>query len=336
MWYKKIVIFLLTFFICPLFCLAEEKIELKCNNSVKSIICDISGFSSDYEIVAIEAKIVTTDNLKLIEYKNDSLWIGDASDNLISIYGIGASPNVNFNIGSLKFNVIDDNLDFGNVNLEQVRFADSNYKWHYLNDASSEFDVEYFDVPDNNSWQIILIILATFIILIILIALIIFCFKKIKEDNNYFKVNLRTKIIIIFVILLVIFIGLLILLIYTISSNKENGYLSYGCNKYKTNEVRCELFGYSNFNVNAIEASIDDYLFKDVEFKMFSNWQGDYTNGQFMLVNSENIKNKFKIGDLFIDSSKIQNKKVKIKNIKFVDSIGKEYKVDDLTIKIEE
>ena len=70
MWYKKIVIFLLTFFICPLFCLAEEKIELKCNNSVKSIICDISGFSSDYEIVAIEAKIVTTDNLKLIEYKN--------------------------------------------------------------------------------------------------------------------------------------------------------------------------------------------------------------------------------------------------------------------------
>ena len=55
-----------------------------------------------------------------------------------------------------------------------------------------------------------------------------------------------------------------------------------------------------------------------------------------MLVNSENINNKFKIGDLFIDSSKIQNKKVKIKNIKFVDSIGKEYKVDDLTIKIEE
>ena len=266
---------------------ADENMKINCNINNNNIMCELLGTSTDYEVVAIESSINTSSNIKLISMKNDSLWNGDASNNLLSLYGIGTGSVKEFKIGTLNFEIVNDNYEYGKISLNQIRFADSTYKWHNLKDVSTSFDVNYIKDSSSNDWNRVLIIFIVFLILLL---------------NN----------------------------------SSEKAYLYYDCTDYNTEEVRCEIYGYSNYKIEAIEGSFENNTDIDVKFKVVSDWQGEIDKNNISLIAYNNMQNKFKITDLFISNYKNSSNKIKISNIVFIDSFHKKHKLNDFVIKIKE
>ncbi len=312
---------------------ADENIKINCNINNNNIMCELLGTSTDYEVVAIESSINTSSNIKLISMKNDSLWNGDASNNLLSLYGIGTGSVKEFKIGTLNFEIINDNYEYGKIALNQIRFADSTYKWHNLKDVSTSFDVNYVKDSSSNDWNRVLIIVVLLIIFVLCFSIVIYCIVKLKKNDYKFKYLIKNKLIISFVILLIIFIIFLILLL---NNSSEKAYLYYDCTDYNTEEVRCEIYGYSNYKIEAIEGSFENNTDIDGKFKVVSDWQGEIDKNNISLIAYNNMQNKFKITDLFISNYKNSSNKIKISNIVFIDSFHKEHKLNDFVIKIKE
>lgn len=332
----KILILFLFMLLFPLIVNAEEKIDIRCNLVSNIISCDINGIADEYEVVAIEAKINTTNNVELNRFKTNSLWNGDASDNLISIYGIGTGDKKEFDIGNLTFNIVNNNLGYAEISLEQVRFADSNYEWHYLQNVNTKFDVPYLELEKEKNLILPIIIIAI-IIVILLISTFIYCIKKLKENNYDFRILFRNKLTIVFFSLLIIFI--IIFILYIIKSNifyKEKAYLYYECTNYNIDETKCELYGYANYDVSGFEAILENNTDLDINFKMISNWQGEFSDYKFMLTTYETTSKNFKIGDLFIKNADITKNTIKIVDTTFIDKNGLSHNVEDIIIKIKE
>lgn len=332
---KKLMLFLFVLLL-PLTVYAKEEIEIRCNLVSNVISCDLTGIAEEYEVVAIEAKINTTQNIELNRFSTNSIWNGDASDNLISIYGIGTGDKKEFDIGDLTFNILNNNLGYVEISLEQVRFADSNYKWHYLQNSNIKFDVPYLELKEEKNIVLSIIIISS-IIVILLIGIFIYCIKKLKENNYSFSLLMKNKNVIIFYILLIIFI---IILVFLLTNSKifykEKSYLYYECIDYNNNEVKCELYGYANYNIEGFEGYLENNTELDIDFKMISKWQGDFSDNRFMLTSYEKVNNHFKIGDLFIKDSDITKNHLKIVAPSFIDDNGLGHKIDDLFIKIKE
>lgn len=334
--YKKKLILFLFMLLIPLTVCAEEKIEINCNLISNVISCNLTGVADEYEVVAIETKINTTNNIELNRFSTNSIWNGDASNNLISIYGIGTGDKKEFDIGNLTFNIINNTLGYVEISLEQVRFADSNYQWHYLQNVNTKFDVPYLELKEEKN-IILPIIIITLIIVILLITTFVYCLKKLKENNYDFGALFKNKLTIIFFGLLLIFI--IILILFSIKSNifyKEKSYLYYECIDYNNNEVKCELYGYTNYDISGFEGNLENNTDLDITFKTISKWQGAFTDYKFMLTTYENINNHFKIGDLFIKDTDITKNSLKIVDSTFIDNNGISHKIDDLIIKTNE
>lgn len=312
---------------------ADENIEINCNINNDNIVCDLIGTSTDYEVVAIESSINTSSNIKLINLKNGSLWNGDTTNNVLSLYGIGTGNAKEFKIGTLNFEVINDEYEYGKISLNQVRFADSTYKWHNLKDVSTSFDTNYIKDNSNDNLNKILILIIIFIIFILCISITIYCIVKLKKNQYDFKLLIKNKLVVSFVILLLIFIVFFILLL---SSSSEKAYLYYDCTDYNTEEIRCEIYGYSNYKIEAIEGNLENNTDMDLKFKVFSDWQGEIDKNNISLIAYNSKHNKFKIADLFITNYNNYSNKIKISNISFIDSFHKEHKLNDIIINLKE
>lgn len=331
--FKKILVFIIFLFPCIVF--AEEKVLVSCSVFTDKVSCSLSGISTDYEVVAIEAKVSFTNNLKLNGLKNSSLWNGDSSDNLISLYGIGTAGRSNFDIGVLTFDVINDTFDYGIVNFKQVKFADNNYKWHYLEDINTKFDVQYIENSEDNNYVSYIILFFAIVLIILLIFVALYCFMKLKKNNYSFMSLIKSKFT--FIFLLVIFIIAFIILISKSSLFHDNKlFVDYTCTEYNSDEIKCELYGYSDYEIEAVEGYIENNTGLDIKFKLISDWNGDFDGEKFMLLSSDKKNNKFSIGDLFVSNFTVNSNKIKIYDIKFFDVNDDDYDVDDVIINLKE
>jgi len=99
--------------------------------------CDITGTSSDI-IIAISAKIGTSDGISFVSFKPDSVWSGDGAMGDIELYTADDITG-EFNIGTVNFKTTTDS---GVVSVKDVTFYTIANQKNVVKTVTSETEVD--------------------------------------------------------------------------------------------------------------------------------------------------------------------------------------------------
>lgn len=145
----KLVLFILIFIFPFTFVSANEgNISISCVTQVKInevFECKIMGSVETKEVSSLNAKFSYSENLELVSFVPDSVWIGNADNNSIDLY-TDSNKKENFNIGVFKFKVKNNDISNVNILLYDIFFSDENFNEFPINNSSITMKV----VSSNN------------------------------------------------------------------------------------------------------------------------------------------------------------------------------------------
>lgn len=101
-----------------------SKIDLICDEIIlsNSFSCTLVGYS-DKNISSLSATVSQDNDVSFLSFSKNSLWQGDGEDGKIDLY-TDKDITGNFDIGTLKFNIVDLNKDSVIINIINISFYD--------------------------------------------------------------------------------------------------------------------------------------------------------------------------------------------------------------------